>query len=320
MLTLGAVLMFAFAVYYSYSSYAANHLNELVVTHDEAVEAFAQNEYLKIDQASNSLLQQIFLNYDDDLDTTTSPKPSHIDFQIPHIELQSPSTNSKEESDINPELSAEFDSSIFGNTLYYSVYPAFSIHPKYWKQPIWAGTEPFINLSNELPKGFLPVSADLEHYPALPNKTRRIQIPIINVDSPVEDLEILDLGNSKAYSNPDNIVGRIPSSSTPGSIGNAWFFGHLESPLKGEGNVFRRLPQIAKYLRDGEPVFVSLESDRAIHLYQVKSTSVVHKDQLQLYGSDKVIISLVSCVPRLVYDHRFVVTAELIGVKILTTP
>ena len=103
-------------------------------------------------------------------------------------------------------------------------------------------------------------------------------------------------------------------------IGNTWFFGHLESPLKGEGNVFRRLPELANYLRDGEPIFVSIESDLVIHLYQVKSTSVIHKDQLQLYGADKVTISLVSCVPRLVYDHRFVVTAELVGVKILPSP
>ena len=280
MLTLGAVLMAAFAVYYSYSSYAANHLTELVVTQDEAMEALIHNEDIEKNQVFNNLKQDIFLNTDDGHRTNTFLNPSATEYQIPHTELGTSATKSPVESAIEPVSPEEFTSSIFDNTLYYTVYPAFRIHPKYWKQPIWAGPEPYIHLSNEMPKGFLRVPPDNEMLPVLPNKTKRIKIPIINVDSAVEDLEILDLGDSKAYSNPDNVVGRIPSSSTPGAIGNAWFFGHLESPLKGEGNVFRRLPEIADYLRDGEPVLVSLESDVAIHLYQVKSTSVVHKDQL----------------------------------------
>ncbi len=320
MLIFGAVLMAVFAAYHSYSSFAANHLNELIVTRDEAQDALIQNKHLEIGQILHTLEQDVFSKPDDAIETYNIEKLSTRESQVPDDELNISPTGSPDESLINPEPSEQFNTAILDNKLYYSVYPAFSIHPKYWGYPIWAGPESFINLSNELPNGFTRVSPNEEHFPVTAGKTRRIQIPIINVDSVVEDLEILDIGDNKAYSNPNNIVGKIPTSSTPGAIGNTWFFGHLESPLKGEGNVFRRLPELANYLRDGEPIFVSIESDLVIHLYQVKSTSVIHKDQLQLYGADKVTISLVSCVPRLVYDHRFVVTAELVGVKILPSP
>ena len=36
---------------------------------------------------------------------------------------------------------------------------------------------------------------------------------------------------------------------------------------------------------------------------------------LRLYDSDNSSITLVACVPRLVYDNRLLVTAELVGVK-----
>jgi sortase (surface protein transpeptidase) len=60
---------------------------------------------------------------------------------------------------------------------------------------------------------------------------------------------------------------------------------------------------------------VTLESDDAEYLYQVTATDLVHEDDLRLYGSEEATISLVTCYPRLRYDHRLIVTARLIGIK-----
>ena len=138
---------------------------------------------------------------------------------------------------------------------------------------------------------------------------------MIDVDSTVDELAIIDLGDSRAYETPKNTGGHIPETVNPGQLGNGWFFGHLESPIKGEGNVFFNLPKIPGHLKNGDPVYISLMTDSGEYLYQVSATQVVHADDLALYDSDQATITLVSCVPRLVYDHRLLVTAKLVGVK-----
>ena len=204
---------------------------------------------------------------------------------------------------------------------YTSLYPATHIHPKFWAQPLWSGGEPYTyspaNPGIDLPDGFRAVSASddaLRRGQGAP--TSRIAIPLIDVDSETKELAILNLGDSRAYETPKHVVGHIPQSPNPGEIGNAWYFGHLESPIRGEGNVFQRLPEIPDLLRDGDDVFVELESgDGRAFLYKTIRTEVVHQDELELYPSQLAQITLVACVPRLVYDHRIVVTAELVGIK-----
>ena len=204
---------------------------------------------------------------------------------------------------------------------YSALYPAIYIHPKFWAQPLWAGGEPYMyNPANPvptLPDGFRAISAiDDALRRGNGSKTSRIAIPLIDVDSEIQELEILNLGDSRAYETPKRLVGHIPQSPNPGELGNAWYFGHLESPIKGEGNVFHRLPEIPDLLRDGDDVFVELESvDGRVFLYRTTRTEVMHEDDLELYGSDTAQLTLVTCVPRLVYDHRIVVTAELVGIK-----
>jgi LPXTG-site transpeptidase (sortase) family protein len=148
----------------------------------------------------------------------------------------------------------------------------------------------------------------------------RIAIPAIGVESDVAELAILDLGDSRQYETPKNVVGHIPETANPGESGNGWFFGHLESPIRGEGNVFRRLPEVPgllkEYLETGDgPVYVFLSSPDGEFLYQVTETKVVHRDELALYDSGGPAITLVTCYPRFVYDQRVVVTAKLVGVK-----
>ena len=204
---------------------------------------------------------------------------------------------------------------------YSALYPAIYMHPKFWAQPLWAGGEPYVynpaNPDTALPDGFRAVSAlddALRRGDGSP--TSRITIPLINVNSEIQELNILNLGDSRAYETPKHLVGHIPQSPNPGERGNAWYFGHLESPIKGEGNVFHRLPEIPDLLRDGDDVFVELESvDGRVFLYKTTRTEVMHEDELELYGSDTAQLTLVACVPRLVYDHRVVVTAELVGIR-----
>ena len=107
-------------------------------------------------------------------------------------------------------------------------------------------------------------------------------------------------------------MGHIPDTANPGEGGNGWFFGHLESPLRGEGNVFRRLPEIRR-LAEQDPVDIIIENDDGAFLYRVVATDVVHQDDLSIYDSGGSEVTLVACVPTRVYDHRLLVTAELIA-------
>ena len=199
---------------------------------------------------------------------------------------------------------------------YNSIYPGHVTHPKYWDNPLMAGADEYaygVALRND---GFLSVSSwDGLPRGTLPNATR-ILIPSIDVDSAIEPLAIVDLGDSRQYETPKHVVGRIPRTATPGEIGNSWLFGHLESPIMGEGNVFQRLPDIPRILKDGDPVYVSLLNDDGDEfLYQVTETEVVYKDDLELYQTEDSTVTLVACVPRLIYDHRILVTGKLVGIR-----
>lgn len=236
---------------------------------------------------------------------TTAPIP---DATSPHNPTSSPAPTDDTRS---PPLTAS----------YASLYPATHIHPKFWAQPLWSDGIPYqfdpTNTASHLPDGFRAISAaDEISGPGEGSLSKRIAIPLIGVDSIVAELAILNIGDSRSYETPKNLVGHIPQSPNAGEMGNAWYFGHLESPVKGEGNVFKRLPEIPNLLRDGDDVFVEVESHGGqIFLYKVTRTEVVPQNDLHLYGSQGAQITLVACVPRLVYDHRILVTATLVGVK-----
>ena len=198
---------------------------------------------------------------------------------------------------------------------YASLYPGSQLHPKYWGQPQWAGTDPYTASVDSRPSGFRPVGqVDLANL-ANGSPATRMRIPAIGLDAITEGLEIVDLGDSKAYETPKNVVGQIPEFANPGEVGNGWFFGHLESPVRGEGSVFRRLPDLPEFLQNGDPVYISITTADGEFLYQVISSEVIHQDELRLYDSDDSIITLVTCANRPHYNYRQLVTAKLIGVR-----
>ncbi len=309
----GALLLAGVAVYYAYGLYAGSRLDRFNVSGAEAAAASADNP-------NRGVFEPVLLTER----SSSADSPDRGVFEPVLLTERSSSAASAAGAGLprqagdeafEPAEPPQPDRPVFDSSFYETVYPGFQIHPKYWGSPLWAGSEPYPHVVTGLPSGFRGVESGAPAFPASPGGVARIGIPIIGVDSAVEELGIVDLGDSQAYENPDNVVGRIPETALPGELGNGWFFGHLESPLRGEGSVFRRLTDIPGHLRDGDPVYVSLESEAAVHLYRVTSTRVVHQDDLRLYDSDTATITLVSCVPRLVYDHRLLVTAELVGVR-----
>jgi sortase (surface protein transpeptidase) len=198
-------------------------------------------------------------------------------------------------------------------TAYASLYPGGRINPRYWSNPEWAGSIPFG--APGIPDGFSPVSSrDPIAAEAAGAQATRIRIPSIGLDSHIAALELLDLGDQRAYQTPDNTVGYIPETSDPGELNNGWYFGHLESFGTGEGSVFNSLPEVAELIRH-DPVDIFVETDDAEYMYRVTSTSQIHQDDLQLTQSDSSQITLCTCWPPRVYDRRVLVNAELIAVK-----
>jgi LPXTG-site transpeptidase (sortase) family protein len=193
------------------------------------------------------------------------------------------------------------------------LYPGESLEASSWSNPL--GYEPHSYREQLLLQGFTPV----ESGPAFPSgqlaAAGRIIVPSIGVDSVVSELAILDLSGSRAYETPDNVVGHIPETANAGEAGSSWFFGHTESPTLGEGSVFFDLRKIPDKLRAGEEVFIITDNGQEQYLYRATSSQVVQQDDMRLYDTGRATIHLVSCMPRLVYDHRLVVTGELIAWK-----
>jgi len=194
------------------------------------------------------------------------------------------------------------------------LYPGELLRARAWSNPL--AYEPAAYVAQTLLRGFTPISSS-HAYPLgsqLPPQ-RLILIPDVVIDSQVTPLRILDLGDSRAYETPYNAVGHIPESANPGEQGSAWLFGHLESPLLGGGSVFYDLPKVPGLLHQGKDVYIIADNGTRQYLYRVTLTRVVPQDDLKLNSTDRATIHLVTCVPRLVYDHRLVVTGQLVGVK-----
>ncbi|MDE2838459.1 MAG: sortase [Chloroflexota bacterium] len=191
------------------------------------------------------------------------------------------------------------------------LYPGSLMPARQWADPRGA-----ISLGVPDLDGFVPLSNEgRPHVAGIVGGAERIAIPELNVDAEVEELSIINLASSAEYETPAFTVGHIPTTPNPGSAGNGWYFGHLENPLQGEGNVFLRLPEIADLLRNGDDVHVILTAGGRDYLYLVNETSTVHADDLTLYPSDDARVSLVTCFPRLKYDHRLIVTAQLVAFR-----
>jgi LPXTG-site transpeptidase (sortase) family protein len=194
-----------------------------------------------------------------------------------------------------------------------SAYPGEALRARYWADPL--AYEPRLSYEAALVEGFKPVDArDVPAKHSLARATRII-IPSLEIDSSVVELAVTDLGDSRAYETPKRTVGHIPETANAGEKGTAWFFGHLESPIRGEGSVFKELPRIPEMLRHGEMVYAIFESAKGAYLYRLTSSEVMGERDLKLYDVKEATLRLVTCVPALYYDHRLVIWGELVGVR-----
>ena len=167
----------------------------------------------------------------------------------------------------------------------------------------------------DLPDGFVLIEFNEEDPLPPVAAATSISIPAVEINSSIVQLSIQDLGDRRAYETPDNSVGHIPETNNAGENGDGWYFGHMESPLIGEGSVFRNLDQIPDLLLSGEEVQIITNNGSEEFLYRVTATRIVHEDDMTLTRDGGPSIHLVACFPRLVYDHRLIVDAELIARK-----
>jgi LPXTG-site transpeptidase (sortase) family protein len=164
-----------------------------------------------------------------------------------------------------------------------------------------------------LPEGFQLIDFSGEDPLSLVAPATQMSIPALEIDSVVSELSIQELGDRRAYQTPNNAVGHIQETSDAGENGQGWYFGHTESPILNEGSVFFDLQQVPEKLLAGEEIQIITDNGTEQFLYRVTGTRVVHEDELTLTRDGGPNIHLVSCVPRLVYDHRLIVDAELIA-------
>ena len=174
------------------------------------------------------------------------------------------------------------------------------------KQDIWQNPLIDVDLQYLPPSAFGALNA--------PVRATRIRIPAVGVDSAVKDLMVTRLNDSYAWQTPNNVVGHIPTTARPAGDGEGWYFGHLESPIRGEGNVFLRLPEISRLLRQNKTVYIYLEDDKRKYKYEVYMTDMIPQEDLRIIDSGQRDITLVTCYPRFYYDQRLLVTAALVGI------
>ena len=142
----------------------------------------------------------------------------------------------------------------------------------------------------------------------------RIIIPAIDLDSRVVDLHLMSEGLQQKWQTASRAVGFHVGSATPGEIGNTVMSGHVNSPFRGEGDIFRRLDNVAPLLRLGQIVDIVLEAGDKRYLYRATDTTVLLPEDVEVFRpTDEPTLSLVTCAPATTYSHRFIVNAVLIG-------
>lgn len=152
--------------------------------------------------------------------------------------------------------------------------------------------------------------------PAIPEPefATRMIIPEIGLRATVEELEVVEEDDSRTWETPKHVVGHIPTTAKPGTSGQGWYFGHLESPISGEGNIFRHLPELAARFKRGEQFTIQLDAGNDRYVYQVYRTDVVHASEFAVSDSGLNDITLVACWPQFEYSERVLVTAALVDI------
>ena len=290
---LGALLLASGGAYYAYAAKARADLDELNVTLPGSIEG--------TDQVTGVLAAS---------DLGQKPPDGQSALVSDDIDASSPvgQDGGRREPQVPAKLLPALSPAAMGAR---RLNPGEALVAGYWSNP-WA-YEPASYRESLLLQGFTPI--DQLSYGSVRPTATRLRVPAIGIDSSVKELEILELGGSRAYETPANTVGHIPETANAGETGSSWFFGHTESPTLGEGSVFFNLSKIPDKLRNGEDVFIITDNGQQQFLYRAISSQVVHQKDIKLYDTGTATIHLVSCLPRWVYDHRLIITGELVAQK-----
>lgn len=164
------------------------------------------------------------------------------------------------------------------------------------------GSEPAVFAAQTPAPNVADVSPDL-----LPVRMRIEAIGLS--DAPVVEVGTkLDKGQL-VWVTADHAVGHLLGTGLPGAVGNMVLAGHISSPLKGEGSIFKNLPGIANKL--GSRVSVQAASGAWYH-YTITGTDVVlPTDTWVMDAATAPMVTLLTCVPDGVYTHRFVAIGKL---------
>ena len=143
----------------------------------------------------------------------------------------------------------------------------------------------------------------------------RVAIPAIDVDSPVVEVAVVWDGDQQVWQRPKRSVGHHVGTASPGELGNVVLSGHINSPVRGEGSVFRRLLEIPERLRAGEPIEVLVYTEDRTYVYRIVQSEVLEPDEVRPFDpTERPTLTLVTCVPDLVFSHRLTVTGLLVKV------
>ncbi|MDO8672014.1 MAG: sortase [Dehalococcoidia bacterium] len=150
-----------------------------------------------------------------------------------------------------------------------------------------------------------PVPENARVSPVLLPPATRIVIPRIGVDSPVVEIGIKLEKGEWLWETADHAVGHHQGSPNPGEVGNMVMSGHIGSPIRGEGEVFKHLPDILP----GDAVLIF--TDDTEYLYEVKETRLVLPDEIEVMApTPDQSLTLITCYPDFIYSHRFIAVAK----------
>ena len=155
---------------------------------------------------------------------------------------------------------------------------------------------------------FFPVAEPVEVKAAPPAERPPadwIYIPGIKVDSKVVELGTKIEKGEVVWETPNKVVGHAKGTGTPGGPGNIVMYGHISSPLKGEGSIFKRLPE----LKVGDGVYLYV-GETEFHYQVIETRVVLPSDTWVMDPTPDETLTLITCVPDYVYTYRLIVTAK----------
>ena len=310
----GALLLIVSVSLYALGLHSSSQLDKLNVTYSIPVSTpvipiVVSNILIEQDLISDQKIKPTPISpkkYIEDIPAKATPLAQSIDYKTQVQDLEN--IEMKEENGQPPNV-GNIDKLLNG---YSSDNFVSGMHPRDWADPRWSKSDVQVKKRLDFPSNGKVGEMLPEDFSG---KAINIRIPAIKVDSTVEQLEIIEKNGRKEYETPKNVVGRVPTDPNMFDSVTGWYFGHLESPIKSEGNVFHNLPEVADYLRDGDPVYVFLYTGDQEFVYQAVKSEVLHESELKLYDAGTHSIVLVTCSNRPYYDHRQLVTAKLVDVR-----